>query len=311
MDRSVSIIVTAYNYGAYVSQAVESLINQEGDLSLEIIVVDDGSTDDTRSILESYGPSIKAIHQANSGVSMARNRGIEAASGNYIGFLDADDYYHSDKLIRQVCCLEKYPEIGWTYCDSILHDEDSAESLLFSERYEYRNRLALDGPSLFESLIPANFIPVYAPLIRRKYVESVGSFDKRFSGIEDFDYWLRLSAVATAKYLPEPLAGYRWHQNSLGRHLDRMSRDKYIILDQIGSLYSARIKQCGAQAKRAIADMHNYFANRHLENNEPYPALRRLRHSLSLCPLQGMASWNLLKALYRSATTRQIKGSMS
>ena len=74
MDRSVSIIVTTYNYGAYVSQAVESLINQEGGLSLEIIVVDDGSTDDTRSILESYGPSIKAIHQANSGVSMARNR---------------------------------------------------------------------------------------------------------------------------------------------------------------------------------------------------------------------------------------------
>ena len=102
-DRTpqVSVVIPAYNCAAYGGQAVDSVLHQTY-TDWEIIVVDDGSQDDTRLILEQYGDRIRYIYQQNQGVSIARNRGIELARGEFIAFLDADDYFFPDKIAAQI-----------------------------------------------------------------------------------------------------------------------------------------------------------------------------------------------------------------
>ena len=191
----ISVIVPVYNYGKYLKRAIDSIIEQQG-VDPEIIVIDDGSTDDSWEIIKSYGSRIHAIHQANSGVSSTRNRGIDESSGDFIGFLDPDDFYHPDKVKKQVDLLNSRPDCGWTYCDSKFYDDSNNTYSLFSEHYKYKERLALDGQLLFESLIPSNFICPLLLLIRRKCLDDAGFFDERFSGIEDFDFILRFDAVS-------------------------------------------------------------------------------------------------------------------
>jgi glycosyltransferase involved in cell wall biosynthesis len=114
-DRTpqVSVVIPAYNCAAYVGQAVDSVLRQTY-TDWEIIVVDDGSRDDTKLILEQYGDRIRYIYQQNQGVSIARNRGIELARGEFIAFLDADDYFLPDKIAAQIAVFAAQPNLGIT-----------------------------------------------------------------------------------------------------------------------------------------------------------------------------------------------------
>ncbi len=294
----VSVIVPTYNYGNYLPRALDSLLGQYGPRP-EIIVVDDGSTDNTEEVLERYRSLILTIRQENAGVSAARNRGISEARGTFIGFLDPDDFYHQQKLERQVALLQSHPACGWTYCDCLFFDEGSGNSSRFSEQYQYASRLALDGAKLFEALIPSNFICPLSLLIRRDYLDKAGGFDTRFAGLEDFDFVLRMSAASLAIYSPEVLATYTWHPGSLGKNQARMSRDKYLILDKISSLYPHRIPTLGLSAKRAVADMHNWFGYYLYHAGETRKAFERLWRSLHLYPFQRRAWLFFAATLFR------------
>ncbi|HEY7676232.1 MAG TPA: glycosyltransferase, partial [Candidatus Methylomirabilis sp.] len=229
--------------------------------------------------------------------SAARNRGLAAARGAFLGFLDGDDTYHPEKVARQVAALTARPECGWVYSDCWLEEEGpQASRLLASERYAYARRSVLQG-WLFEALIPGNFIPVNTLLVRRPCLDAAGPFDGRLWGAEDFDLVLRLAALAPAVYLAEPLATYYLRPGSLSRDRARMDRDKYAVLDKVARLYPERVPQLGRTARRAIADMHNWFAYRHLVAGEWAGAAARLRASLRLCPAQGRAAWSLFRLL--------------
>jgi glycosyltransferase involved in cell wall biosynthesis len=291
-----SIIIPTFNCASLLPRALESALAQSLG-PVEVIVVDDGSTDDTAAVLGRYAGRVEAIRQANAGPSAARNRGLAAARGAFLGFLDGDDTYHPDKLARQVAALAARPECGWVYSDCWLEEEGSGgPRLLASERYAYARRSALEG-WLFEALIPGNFIPVNTLLVRRPCLEAAGAFDGRLWGAEDFDLLLRLAALAPAAYLPEPLATYYLRPRSLSRDRTRMDRDKYEVLDKAARQFPERIPRLGRTARRAIADMHNWFAYRHLEAGEWADGAARLRASLRLCPAQGRAAWSLLRAL--------------
>ena len=304
MPAQASIIVPTYNYGRYLPRALDSLLAQRW-AELQIIVVDDGSTDNTWEVLKRYTPRVLAIRQVNAGVSVARNRGIAEARSPYIGFLDPDDLYHPEKVCRQVATLESRPECGWTHCDAIFLDEATGRSCRFSEQYRYNARLALEGPRLFEALIPSNFISPVSLMIRRSCLDQAGYFDERFAGIEDFDLVLRLAAAAPAAYSPEVLATYVSHPGSLSGDRARVDRDKYLILDKIASRYPDRIRRHGRAARRAVADMHNWFAYQHLAAGDWADAVARLRASLRLCPAQGRAAWSLLRALANAGRQRR------
>src|SRR5687768_3824605 len=110
----VSVIIPTYNCEAYIAETVDSVLGQTFG-NLEIIVIDDGSTDRTREIVASYGPLVRLITQANSGVCAARNRGIREAAGRYLCLMDHDDYWFADKLALQVQEMERQPQVGLVY----------------------------------------------------------------------------------------------------------------------------------------------------------------------------------------------------
>jgi len=119
----VSIVIPAHNAARYVGQAIESVLGQTfGDN--EVILVDDGSTDDTASVIEGFGSEIRQIRQANSGVSVARNRGIAESTGRYVAFLDADDTWMPEKLARQLDALRRQPGHGLAYSALLVTDSE-------------------------------------------------------------------------------------------------------------------------------------------------------------------------------------------
>src|SRR3954470_1810603 len=109
--KTVSVIIPTYNYARYLPQAIDSALGQTH-APLEVIVVDDGSTDDTPRVLEAYASRIRVIRQANQGAGAARNAGIAAARGEYVAFLDSDDLWRRDKLELQLARFREEPDLG-------------------------------------------------------------------------------------------------------------------------------------------------------------------------------------------------------
>ncbi len=209
---SVSLVIATFNHGRLLPEALDSAIGQtlEG---VEIVVVDDGSTDDTPAVLARYGDRIRVVHQSNRGLAAARNTGLAAARGAYVSFLDADDVLMPTKLAEQIAVLEQAPAVGWTYCDVLIEATATGTAMRASERFGYAGR-RLEG-WLFPELIHGNFIPAIAPLVRRTALDAAGGFDERLTALEDWDLWLRLSLIAEARYSPAVLVRYRVHPGGM------------------------------------------------------------------------------------------------
>jgi len=187
----VSVIIPTHNYGDFVATAIESVFAQTYQ-RIELIVVDDGSTDDTRQVVERYGTRVTYVFQPQRGAAAARNTGIVRSTGSYLAFLDADDMWLPRKLERQVALLEAMPQVGLAYAWYALTDEVGTP---LPQRFE---TWAPDG-DLLESL-PLSLAP-YTPtwLIRRACIDHVGPFDTSFAISEDWEFCLRLA-----------LAGYQF-----------------------------------------------------------------------------------------------------
>ena len=119
---TVSVVIPTYNRALMVKEAIQSVLDQTYS-DFEIIVVDDGSTDDTREVVTAFADKVRYVFQENSGRSNARNRAIHMARGRYIAFLDSDDLYMPHKLDMQVACMEKVPEFGMVYSTAVCIDE--------------------------------------------------------------------------------------------------------------------------------------------------------------------------------------------
>jgi glycosyltransferase involved in cell wall biosynthesis len=210
----VSVVIPTYNSGPLVVEAVESVLAQTRQPE-EIIVVDDGSTDDTEERLGPFGNRIRTIRQANGGVAKARNAGLQASSGDVIAFLDADDAWHPAKLERQLSVLQRCPKVGllatqltpWpgTFVDV---DQDSLGTL---------SMISL------AAMLLANPVATSSVLVRKSVVDRVGEFDTQLRGPEDYDFWLRCASVSQAACIQERLTGYRDIGGSLSKQLDSMN----------------------------------------------------------------------------------------
>jgi glycosyltransferase involved in cell wall biosynthesis len=190
----VSVIIPVYNGDKYVEEALASVIAQTYP-NIEAIVVDDGSTDASAEIAERF-EGVTVIRKANGGVSSARNRGIEAASGDLLAFLDHDDVHHPDKTARQVAALAAHPTMGFALCH---------------KRYLIEG----DPPGWFRG--PGDETPVqgFVPscwMIRRDTFDQVGTFDERFRVGADYDWLARAKDLGVSYVmLPEVLVTYRVH----------------------------------------------------------------------------------------------------
>src|SRR6266545_6495779 len=198
----VSVVTPAYNVAWCIARAIDSVLAQDF-RARELIIVNDGSTDDTRAVLEAYGDAITVIHQDNRGMSAARNVGIKNAHGTYVAFLDADDWWLPGKLSRQVELMQSRPEIG--FCSTSARVEDGDGRLLNHWRCPNGSTEILATLFAQNAAIAGGCSAV---IVRKKLFDRVGLFDETLGGFEDPDLWMRLAAVSRGPGLRNR-AGFR------------------------------------------------------------------------------------------------------
>jgi glycosyltransferase involved in cell wall biosynthesis len=212
----VSVVVPAYNVAWCIRRAVDSVLAQSFQRR-ELLVVNDGSTDATRAVLEGYGDAIHVVNQDNRGMSAARNAGIRRARGMYIAFLDADDWWMPEKISRQVELMEARREIG--FCSTAARVEDGSGRMLNLWR------CSQGGTEILETLFAENATIAggcSAVMVRRELFDRVGAFDESLGGFEDPDLWMRLAAVTGYACIDETLAVILRREKSVSRNLDSM-----------------------------------------------------------------------------------------
>jgi glycosyltransferase involved in cell wall biosynthesis len=213
-SRTISVVIPTYNRGPLLVEAIVSVLAQTV-APLEILVIDDGSTDDTRERLVPYLDRIEYVLQENRGVSAARNRGVESARGELIAFLDADDVWHPRKLERQLASLAESPHLG--LLGTGVFDLPSPRLTEVS---------AIGSGSLavvsWSQLVVKNYFVTSSIVARRDILVRAGLFDTELQGPEDYDLWLRVAEVAPVANLEVPLTGYRMVQEGLSRQATTM-----------------------------------------------------------------------------------------
>jgi glycosyltransferase involved in cell wall biosynthesis len=219
----VSVVIPAYNAAGCIARAVDSVLAQTYERR-EILVVDDGSTDDTVQTLATYGDALRMISQANGGAGRARNQGVQASVGEFIAFLDADDRWLPDKLARQVEILEANPDIGFCSTRTLAETPDG------------RPLGAWTCPMVEQTMLHALFLnPGAIPgcasgvMVRRRLFDEVGLFDEHLRQ-EDTDLWFRLAAATGYRCIDEPLTVIVKHPDSRSRQLEAMRAAALAIL---------------------------------------------------------------------------------
>jgi glycosyltransferase involved in cell wall biosynthesis len=191
----------------------------------DVIIVDDGSTDDTRERLKSFGSPVRYIYQENQGVAAARNRGLAEATGDVIAFLDADDVWHSRKLEIQIECLRRHTEMGLIGTETVDWPSQGFP--------EFANSTMLPTVIRLDDLVVKNLFVTSSVVVRRSVLDRVGDFDRALHGPEDYDLWLRVAQASVVANLPLPLTGYRNVPGSLGKRAFSMEEGMRIILQKL------------------------------------------------------------------------------
>ena len=204
---TVSVVIPAYNSGATLTATINSVLAQTY-ADYEIIVVDDGSTDNTRAQVETFGSRVHYAYQRNSERSAARNHGIRLARGKYIAFLDADDRWLPEKLAKQVALLEHKPDLALVYCWANLIDPSGAARGLIGQDFPIEQAAHC---AAFEGLLLGRSIPTLCTIIRAACLATTGVFDEQICYIEDWDLWLRFALHYPIGFVPEALADYQMH----------------------------------------------------------------------------------------------------
>jgi len=202
----VSVVIPAFNASRFIRRAIDSVLAQTY-RDFELIVVDDGSTDDTGDVVRSYGKEVRYIYQENAGDGPARNTGIEAARGQWIAFLDHDDEWLPRKLELQMALLDRNPELHW--CGANRYQSDAKRRVLAGEVRAIKKALA--GKDYFGNYFRAaakGVCPIISStmVVRKKVFEEIGTFDSCWLRCADLDMWWRIACrFPRIGYLPEPL----------------------------------------------------------------------------------------------------------
>jgi len=211
----VSVIIPTYNRSGMLEQALRSVYAQTFK-DFELIVVDDGSTDNTAKVMEKYARQIKYLPKKNGGVASARNLGLKAATGDLVAWLDDDDYFLPDKLEKQVKYMALHPEVGLVYTGMLMIDTTGihqTRTYIIPPHYkscsEIRNVLARNC-----------FFGNSTVMMRKECFDRAGFFDENLKHTVDYDMWLRVAAYFRFGCVPEVLAVYRWHGRQISMHRD-------------------------------------------------------------------------------------------
>lgn len=254
----VSAIIPTYNSAPYVCDAVDSLLAQTYPLD-QIIVVDDGSVDDTAERLRRYGDKITYIWQANAGPPAARNRGFRHVTGDFVALLDADDLWVPDKLARQLDYFKRRPQCGLVYSDMKTFDENG----IIEHSVKISRNLQLPSGYIFPQMFDETLFQTSAVIMRKACVELVGDFDVSLRMGDDYEYFLRVTRHYEAGYVDEPLVLYRQHPDqgtrTWGKRLHEGFPWEFLVLRRILHRYPEVINELG-RSRVQLRLAKTYFA---------------------------------------------------
>ncbi|HBR15685.1 MAG TPA: hypothetical protein DD723_09160 [Candidatus Omnitrophica bacterium] len=274
----VSVIIPTYNRSDFIGRAIESVLKQTFQ-DYEIIIVDDGSTDETREIvlwLSKVNDKIKYFYQPNKGVSAARNRGLEEAKGEFIAFLDSDDSWAPEKLALQVKILEEHPRVGIVYAIMPMVDE-KGESLGATQEHS--------GNNFKDLIVKGGHYPTSAVITRKASFQKAGLFDEAMPILEDIDMWLRIARFYDVHEMRGVTLAY-YH-----RLTGTASRDKVKLFECQVMFYRKILKSYDDIPRRIVekklAKFLYLLAQANEERGQYAQALKSFREAISLYPLVG------------------------
>jgi glycosyltransferase involved in cell wall biosynthesis len=271
----VSVVIPNHNYGRFLSQALESVFAQTY-RRVEVLVVDDGSTDGSLEVMRRYEGRIRSAFQANAGVSRARNLGVRESRGELIAFLDSDDWWLEEKLAKQVSLIES-GRFGMVYTGLRFVSEEGVvrgETRSGLSGWVLRDLALLEKPG-----IPASGS---SALIRRECLDAVGCFDPDLSTSADWDLWRRIACRYPIGRVPEPLTCYRLHPAAMHRDLRLFERDMLLAFGKMFRDEAAR--EAHPLERRAKARLFLTFAGSYFRARKWDKFLGYCGRSLALDP---------------------------
>ncbi|NQT79859.1 MAG: glycosyltransferase [Candidatus Aminicenantes bacterium] len=218
----VSIIIPTYNRASFLKEAIQSVLVQDcfvrdESVSFELLVVDDGSTDNTREVVSSFGSKVQYFFQDHKGVSAARNLGLDLVQGDYLAFLDSDDLWKKEKLGTQISYMKAFPNTKVCYTEEIW----IRRGVFVNPKKKHKKYSGW----IFDKVLPLCLLSLSSAMFRREVFEEIGKFDEEFPACEDYDLGIRLALKYPVYLLTKPLIVKR------GGHSDQLSQ-KYWGMDR-------------------------------------------------------------------------------
>ncbi len=236
----VSVIIPTFNRAMWLHEAIDSVLAQDYP-RIELIVVDDGSTDSTPGVVRTYGAALTFMRQSHRGVSAARNQGVAAARGELIAFLDSDDLWLPHKATAQVAQFQQCPTLQACYTDEIwIRGGVRVNPRRIHQKY---------SGWIFRQSLPRCTISPSSMMMRRTQWDRLGGFDERLPACEDYDLWLRLTCAVPVTLIPERLIVKR------GGHADQLSRTVPVLdLHRITALENILTAALSASQRQAVLE---------------------------------------------------------
>ena len=290
----VSAIVPLYNAERFLAQTLDSALAQTM-RELEIIIVDDGSTDSSPALADGYAARhpgvVRVIHQANQGLCNARNAALAVARGEYIALLDADDIWLPHHLADCIAEFERHPDVALVHAD-IEHIDGDGRSLGHSERHWDR----YDSDAFVTLFLRREHILCPTAVFRRQAVERVGNFDVQFNrlGCEDRDLWLRISATSQIAYIDDVHAHYRRYGGSMSTNFEKMLKARIKLVDKFGATGRG-----APLRKRALAAAHCNLGDELIDAARRRDAFGAYARAFAIDPGERRAWRGMLRCLLK------------
>lgn len=284
----ISVIIPAYNSAAFITDAVRSILDQSQPVN-EIVIVDDGSTDATQTVVESLSGPIIYIKQPNQGPSTARNTGIDAAKNDWIAFLDADDQWTPNKIERQLNVLQNYPELVLIAGDMAEIDNDDhilTESVL-DKHHLLRKFQELENrpiPNALAELVTKNFIPTGTVLVKKSALLEAGCFNPSIRFGEDLECWSKIAAKHPIACMSDILMLRRQHGNNATQLTAPLLNDLARVMTSIRNYAAKELSLQNIDPDRLVANAYADLGYWHFSEYDSTTARQAFSASLKEKP---------------------------
>ncbi len=297
----IAAVIPTFNYGRFLARAIESAQKQTRPPD-EILVIDDGSTDDTEQVLASFGDSIRVLRTPRVGVSVARNTGWRATRAELVALLDADDNWRPTKLERQLEVMAEYPDVIAVGCGNRILDANGRELMVRFYPNPSRDR----GERLRQVATRRAWVGSSnsGVLVRRAVLERVDGFDEKLAAAEDWDLWLRLAALGEIRNVHDVLSEIHFHRTGTFRGSPVMEESQWQVFEKMCATWPDELDDQTRRQARAM--ILRDAAGECMHNLDRRGAARRLAASLWNWPRQP-GVWDQMVRVAMGGVVRKLR----